>query len=482
MTRAIFIFSTRRSAGRAGNLLRAVHADGSFARLAVALVVLAFLSGCKHGAASTDLTRVAGGRGVEGRQSSPTEIQALVMAFADKYAARAADGFDRVHDHATTIAVRLYAKEAKASAGWGVLTIATEVNPVAAMLDMVTMVRLKRKSFEDHGASLLPDEPAQLIRAMHQQSEKEVWELAGRFLTGQQMDQLRDVIDGWYERNSELRTVAHLKLLDFASFRRESALSDRAAPANVLSLLHLNPLASMDPVQREISESRLFAERTLFFVKRIPTLAYWQFQLATVDLFSTPEMQRLFDQTQTISASIDRFATSSDQFIEVCNRFSASAERFTATWEQMPGNTERIVGSAIEDFKKVVEAERTAAIEQSTAAIDAQRKALMKDMDAVEGSARSVIADVNKTLIQTQTTASAVSASAKDTVDSAHLSAQVVVDQIYRRLLTLLVVAMFGVPVSMILYRLLSRRLFGVPAGTESGLTMRSADPNERSD
>jgi type VI protein secretion system component VasF len=71
-----------------------------------------------------------------------------------------------------------------------------------------------------------------------------------------------------------------------------------------------------------------------------------------------------------------------------------------------------------------------------------------------------VISDVNKTLVQTQTTASAVSASAKDTVATAQLGAKEVVDQIYRRALTLLVIALIGVPVALLLYRAMSQRLF----------------------
>ena len=421
-----------------------------------AVALAAQLCGCGARGTSDDLTRLSGGRSVQARQSSPTEIQALVMAFADKYAARAADVFDRVHDQSEAIDVRRYAREAKVSAGWGAITIATEVNPVAAMLDMVTMVRIKRRSFEDHGTAIVPPDSAILIQRMNERSEEEVWLLAGRFLSDQQMEQLRQVIDDWYQSNSEFRAAAHLKLLDFASFRRESLLDPRAAPASVLALLHIDPLARMDPVQRELQESRMFAERTLFFAKRLPPLAFWQMQQATADLLSTPELRQLLERTETLTESTDRFVASTE-------RFTGAWERIATTWQQMPTDTERIVERAFDDFHKVVSAERAAAIEQSAAAIDAQRKALMNDVDALESSTRGLIGDVNKTLAQTQVTASAVSASAKDAVDSAHLGAREVVEQIYRRLLTLLVVALLGVPASMIVYRLVARRLFGVP-------------------
>jgi hypothetical protein len=391
------------------------------------------------------------------------------MAFADKYAARAADVFDEVHDKAPTIEVRHYARQAKVSAGWGAVTIATEINPVAAMLDLVTMARLKRKSFEEHGARLLPPELARQVQAMHERSEEEAWVLARRFLSEQQEAQLRGVIDDWYESNSEVRAVAHLKLLDFASFRRESAVSSRNAPASVLALLYLDPLARMDPVQRELNESRLFAERTLFFAKRVPLLGFWQLQLAAVDLLMTPEIRDLLASTATISKSTARFATSAEQFIEACKRFTDACERFTAVWEKMPGDTQRIVATALEDFQTVVSAERAAAIEQSAAAIDAQRKALINDVDALEDGARGVIADVNRALVQAEATAAAVSTSARDTVESAHLSLRDVIDHAYRRMLILLVVMLIGIPAAMIVYRYTSTKMFGAAGGGSRG-------------
>jgi hypothetical protein len=74
----------------------------------------ATLGGCAA-RAQKDITTVAGSQMALGAQSTPTEIQAAVMAFADKYSSRAAGVFDMVHDRSESPEVCLFARQAKLS-------------------------------------------------------------------------------------------------------------------------------------------------------------------------------------------------------------------------------------------------------------------------------------------------------------------------------------------------------------------------------
>lgn len=423
----------------------------SFLTLASATLAMhasMFGVGCSSPRATDgDLTGVAEQIAVLSRQSTPTEIQASVMAFADLYSSRTADVFDRVHEEAQSPGERVNARRAKVAGGLGAITIAAEVNPVAAMVDMVTMVRIKQRSFRDQGASSHSPEQAQLIQAMHDQSEEDVWLLAGRFLSDQQRGQLREVIDEWYDNNPDVRTASYVRLQDFAEFRRESPWRSRAAPASVLRMLHIDPLAGLDPVAREIQESRMLAERAMFFAKRIPPLASWQMQLATADLLAKPELRDLLLTTERLSASAARIAT--------------TGERVATGLDRMPQDVDRIVAGAIADIQHVLSAERSTAIEQASAVIDAHRAALMRDVDGLEGRVRGMIADVNKTLVEARSTVSAVGGSAQDAVASAHLGVKDAVDHLYHRLLILLLLLLIGIPAAMILYRSVASRMFG---------------------
>ena len=412
--------------------------------------LLAAVGGCtpRPGAGLTD---AGGTRSIQRRQSSPTQIQALVMAFGDKYAARSADVLDRVHDDADAIEVRRYAREAKVAAGWAAVTIATEVNPVAAMLDMVAMVRLKRRSFDDHGAATLPPDAAERVRALHEQSEREAWDMVCRFLTQEQADQLRDAIDRWYEQNQEMRSAAHLRLLEFANFRRESVLDARSTPANVLALLALDPLARMDPVQRELNESRLLAERVGFFAKRMPPLLFWQVQLATADLISTPEAQQLLRQSEQVTASTGRFVASTEQFAQAC-------ERFVTAWEALPEATDQVLRGSIAQLRESVAEERKLAIDGLSAAASVQREALLRDATAVEASTRRVIADLNQTLAEARKVAADVSASAEATVDAASRGATRVLDHGFRLTLALFLTVLLTTPAVLLVFRYASDR------------------------
>ncbi len=383
------------------------------------------------------------------RQATPTEIQASVMAFADKYSSRGGDLFDLIYEEAQSPKARVNARRAKVAGGLGATTIAAEVNPVAAMLDMVTMVTVKQMSFREYEASNYLPEDAQLIQAMYDRSADEVWALAGRFLSDDQLAELRLIIDDWFANNPEVRTASYVRLQDFSAFRRESAWRNRDAPASLLRLLQIDPLAGMDPIAREIQESRMLAERALFFAKRIPPLASWQFQLATAELLDTSEVRDMLLLTKELSVSADRFI--------------ASSEQFAGCLEQMPEDVNRIVARAIADMHEVIAAERAAAIDQTSAAIDANRATLMRDVNELQSGLRDMIAEVHKTVAEARTTAMDVSRSANDAVASAHGGAADVVDILYHRVLVLMLVMLIGGPVAMLSYRWIAKRMFDDP-------------------
>jgi hypothetical protein len=401
----------------------------------VLLIAHAALVGCANRRpVNEDITTVRGHHVALANQSTPTEIQAAVMSFADKYSLRAAEVFDRVHDQSESPGRRLYAREAKLDLGLGATTIACEVNPVASLLDIVALTRLKRRSFSDHWASTLPPEHARAIAAMHEQSEQDAWALAGRFLTPQQSDQLRDIVDGWYHNNPNARYTSHVRMLEFASFRRESSPYDADTPGNVLALLRIDPMARMDPVARGLRESRLLAERTMFFAARLSPLMTWQAQRMQAELLAAPDVRSVLATTEKLGASFAR----------------------------MPQDVEGIVTRASENAQKAVAAERDAAIRQADATVTAQREALSRDLDAREVRLRELLGEVNTSLATVKETASGVSDSAKRTVILARESSTEVIDRAFWRAALLLLLVLIGVPAAMFCYRYATSRLFDV--------------------
>ena len=399
----------------------------------VLLIAHAAMLGCAtRRTVNEDITTVRGHHVALANQSTPSEIQAAVMSFADKYTLRAAEVFDRVHDQSDSPEKRLYARQAKLELGLGATTIACEVNPVAALLDMVALTRLKRKSFSDHWASTLPPEHAQAIAAMHEQSEQEAWALAGRFLTPQQSDQLRDIVDGWYHNNPNARYTSHVRMLEFASFRRESSPYDTETPSNVLALLRIDPMARMDPVARGLRESRLLAERTLFFAARLSPLMTWQVQRLQAELLAAPDVRSVLATTEKLGASFAR----------------------------MPQDVEGIVTRAAENAQKAVAAERDATIRQADATVTAQREALSRDLDAREDRLSGLLGEVNHSLAAANETASSASDSANRVVKTARESSTAVIDHAFWRAILLLLLVLIGVPAGMIGYRYATSRLF----------------------
>jgi hypothetical protein len=83
---------------------------------------------------------------------------------------------------------------------------------------------------------------------------------------------------------------------------------DAPKPESVLSLLMVDPLAGMDPAVREITQTRLLAERALFVTQKMPTLLRWQMELLSVNTVAMPAVQQLVTNAAQITSSVERFA------------------------------------------------------------------------------------------------------------------------------------------------------------------------------
>lgn len=414
-----------------GSLAPLLPSAPAVRRCLLALALLAIMIGCTAAPKDQDITTIVGSHTALATQSTPTEIQAAVMSFSDKYTSRAAHAFDMVHDRATSAEVRRIARQAKLNLGLSALTIACEVNPVASLLDMVALARLQRRSFADHWASSLPQDDARVIQAMLELGEHDAWELAGRFLTDGQLEQLRALIDAWYRQNPESRYTSHVRLIDFAAFRREPAPVTADTPASVLALLRIDPMAGMDPVAREFQESRLMAERALFFAARLSPLLSWQAQRMTADLLAKPEAQTLL--------------TSAGQMRQAADR--------------LPVEVDELIARSTERFQALIAAERDAAIRQADAAVTAQRQALLSDIDAREQTIRDLLAEVRQTLAQAGAITSSAGTSADQAIQSAQQSATDVIDHAHRRALALLLIALLAIPAALLAYHFLPARM-----------------------
>jgi hypothetical protein len=73
-------------------------------------------------------------------------------------------------------------------------------------------------------------------------------------------------------------------------------------------MLGLDPLAGLDPAVRQIEQTRLLAERAIFYLQRMPYIVNLQIDRASSELFARPELRGLLRDSERISGSVERFA------------------------------------------------------------------------------------------------------------------------------------------------------------------------------
>jgi hypothetical protein len=248
----------------------------------------------------------------------PTAIQAEAMRFADGYATRVAEATEIVRQRVPRPAVRLDAVRWKLTQATAVYTNAAESNPIVGALDIVTLATLSRMVAEDYWVAQYGDS-AQPLLATHRQLEDEAWTIARSILKPEQADQLNTLITGWRAAHPDQVAVYQTRLLDFAAYAGTMTSDTASRPSSLLGVLRVDPLSGLEPTARTIEETRLLAERSIYYLQRMPTLLGWHAELLSYTLAVTPESQQLLADANRVTTAAEVFARTAEQLPQLIN-------------------------------------------------------------------------------------------------------------------------------------------------------------------
>lgn len=102
--------------------------------------------------------------------------------------------------------------------------------------------------------------------------------------------------------------MAFIHFFDFAKAIGRPASGETARPGGLFAFLGLDPLASLDPAVRQLEQTRLLAERTIYYLQRVPYILNLQVDRASSELLARPEVNGLLRDSDRISGSLERFA------------------------------------------------------------------------------------------------------------------------------------------------------------------------------
>ncbi len=240
------------------------------------------------------------------------DVQQTLLRFADDFSASMTVCVDKLQ-RGTNALERTEVLQWKIALGTETCSIASGPNAIANLLDMTVFVTVTRAAVEDHWLPEVFGESARPMLASCRNAETDIWRLAGKVLKPAQQTELRTAIAAWRQQNPLPESVLAARAVDFASQAAQASKADIAKPDSVFSLLGVDPLAGMDPAVREITQTRLFAERALYVTQKMPMLLRWQTELLSLNAVNMPAVQQLVTNSTEIAATVDRFARIAEQ-------------------------------------------------------------------------------------------------------------------------------------------------------------------------
>ena len=244
--------------------------------------------------------------------ADPVAAQQDLLRFADEFSARMVLGADELQ-RSTNALDRAELLRWKIAINTETCAIASGPNAVANLLDMTVFVTTMRMSLEENPRSAIPGLSAQPVLESCRLSETEIWHLAGKAVKAPQLAELHDAIGEWHRQNPLPEAFLTARAVDLASRMTGANQSTSAKSGSVFSLLQVDPLAGLDPAVREVTQTRMFAERALFVLQKMPMLLRWQTELFSLNAAQMPAVQQLVTNSTQIAASVDRFSHLAEQ-------------------------------------------------------------------------------------------------------------------------------------------------------------------------
>jgi len=314
-----------------------------------AAALLLMLSGCRVVEETAKLPVTAVAAVVPGKKSSPADpavLQVELQRFADAYASRTTAALDDYAQHVGTAEARSHALKWKVAASTAAVTIASGSNPRANLLDFLALTSVTRTALEEVWIKTTNGPAFQPWLETSLALETNAWKLADGTFSPEQQQEMRIAIRQWWEANPGVRTGFFVRPQEFSSLiRLTHEKSNR--PGSVFSFVGLDPTAGLDPAVREVTLTRLFAERAMFVVQRMPFLLRWQIELLTDELLGEAQVAAALDSAE---------------------RFSRATESVGQTAAQLPDR------------------------------ITAERKAILSALEIQEGKLRELSAEITRTL------------------------------------------------------------------------------------
>lgn len=279
------------------------------------------------------------------------EIDQATKGFADRYVTYLVDSCDRVQKDDLDPEARKQALRLKLFHSASVYSIASSPNPLGQLLDLCVVVTLGKMNWVEEGRAKKTfgaDHSRPVIEAFNN-AHTEVWQLAGRFLTPDEINETKKLIRQWRAGHKDLTLLAYVRFDDFAKARA--------------GLEQENPVvkglfSQIAEAGRTIQTATDFGERALYYTERMPRLLQWQAERTVQAVLENPELQRSLASIEQISKTIaeedkklDERQVAIQTILDQANQVTANAKSLVMEVRQTGDSLTQASASLTETFK-----------------------------------------------------------------------------------------------------------------------------------
>jgi hypothetical protein len=438
------------------------------------MAILALLPGCGLLRAPQTVVNTVVPKG-RTSQPDPLELQVKIDRFADNFSILTAQALEDYAKETGTESARIESLQLRLLSASAVTSIASGPNPNANLMDLVAVVTLSRMAVEDRWMKATNQPALEPWLATSRESETNIWQLAASEWTPAYVKELHETIDRWIVQNPEARGTFFVRPQQFAAtvVHKDKVVTD---VNSVFSMVNLDPTAGLDPAVREITKTRLLAERAMFTFQRMPFLLRLQIELLAYRLTDQPDVRLALTNTSLLADSADRISRATESVSQIAaqlpDRISTERKEILAALDQQEGKLRDL--SAQVDHTLQSGEKMSASLNTTLGTFDG----LMK-LFGVGAPSTNTVPDTNSppfNILDYGQVADRVGAMAKDIntlVNSVNQTvpqlerlsqhsatdAQKVVDRAFRLGLVLIVVLLIGTVLAGLVYRFFSEKL-----------------------
>jgi len=329
----------------------------------VLFMLMLYVSGC----ASKSNPKAEAPKPEPPKEIDPERLQGELMDFADSLVSNLCEDYDDLATHSKSQLAKRYAQERKLNTARGAYINATGVNPSAGLINMLVLVNLQYLSCDDPWFVEYYGADGKALREDLARHDRFIWAAAQRYLTDQQIQELRASIAAWRVRNVDQRSVSLVRLTDFPEVQQLEADVHKSGSSgggggsggrgSVFSLLFLDPFSNLNPAIRELERSRAMADRMFYYAERLPDIWRWQAEAFYTNVSSDP-----------------RF----DQALNYAGQFSTATTKFSDVTAKLPKDIASLQTQAARDIAQILIRQREEAVKQLAAATAIERDAALK--------------------------------------------------------------------------------------------------------